>query len=382
MPDVWKEVLCQGRQRDKTGRWFSYGPRHIQRADRNVSRMLSRGVPIPAVWEHQDVEAGDPEEWKAQYAKKTFGHIIGRRINSRGNLDLLHRVPDPEDRKQLAKVRFCSPKVYPSGYSDSLGGEYRGTTIAHVAATPTPVQTWQRPWPVQLSRGEALYLSYSPEGPTVADEADDKGKKTPKDDEGGGATSELNDIMEALRGKGLMISDKVSTWRELLIAIESSGDADNEPELDDDLPAEPTGGETVPGGGAPMMMSDDRAKGYAKREKIDHTRRVNRLFNTGRVTRVVAKSLLRRVGGQELSFTKAGDLVKTDTVHRIEAYEELPAWSAWSPKGKRPGAADDLSTTEVPAPDELTGGNAGEAAVVAKQEELAKKYSGAGAKAK
>ncbi|HYH65586.1 MAG TPA: hypothetical protein VD866_12890, partial [Urbifossiella sp.] len=170
----WKEVLLPGRQRDRHGNWFTITRRNIRQADRNVGLMLSRGVSIPTVWEHVKVEAGDTDARKAAYARYTFGHIGGRRINERGALELLHEGRDPRDREQLLKTRFVSPKVCP-GYSDSKGGEYRGTTIAHVAATPTPVQFWQRPFGAELSRRKSLYLSYTPEEREMADEAD-KGK--------------------------------------------------------------------------------------------------------------------------------------------------------------------------------------------------------------
>ena len=59
---LWKEVLLPGRQRDRHGSWFRFSRNDILAANRNCNRMLSRGVPIPCVWEHQDVEAGDSAE--------------------------------------------------------------------------------------------------------------------------------------------------------------------------------------------------------------------------------------------------------------------------------------------------------------------------------
>ncbi|VTT96556.1 unnamed protein product [Gemmataceae bacterium] len=364
MPSVWKEVLLPGRQQTADGEWFTISRRKVLQAYRNARLMLSRGVPIPAVWEHVDVEAGDTDAWKARYAKYTFAHIDDARINARGGLDLRHDVPDPRDVAQLAKTKYVSPKVYPS-YSDSRGGQYHGTTIAHVAATPTPVQFWQRPF--ELSQRGALYLSYLPEGSPVADENDDK---TKGGDKGGTAAAgaELNELIEALRAKGLTISDRVSTIPELLIAIESSGGlADGvDDDLDDDLGTPPDG--TAPAGGAPVLMSTtDRnpqakaqALSWARTERADMKARVRGLFQSGRVDGPTARQLLRQAGAVEMSFTREGAAV-CPLLNKLAEYEKREPSAAWQATGLRDGR--ELSATRtVDRPKDLNADGQAEAA--------------------
>ena len=166
---VWKEVLCLGVHFDpRTGERHEFKPAHVKRAHKNYQRMKERGVPVPACWEHQKhIEAGNAPptdeaiaEWKRQYARYTFAHAIDSRINERGNLDMLLDVADQADAEQLPKVKFVSPKVYTAGYWDTKGGEYDGATVAHIAATPTPVQFWQKPF--ELSADDTFFLSFTP----------------------------------------------------------------------------------------------------------------------------------------------------------------------------------------------------------------------------
>lgn len=356
---VWKEVLLPGRQRDRFGNWFTVRPRDVRRAAANVAKMLSRGVPVPTVWEHQDVEAGDDAEYRARYAKHTFGSIAGQRLNGRGALELLHDVPDPNDAAQLAKTRFVSPKLY-RGYSDSQGGEYRGTTIAHVAATPTPVQYWQRPF--ELSRGQALYLSYTPGGRPMADENDDDkgGKKDDKPKPGSaGGKSTLADVIAALKEKGWNIPDEVQDEAGLVIAIKAGdGLGDDDDDLDAELDAAGAGtpADTGAGGGAPMLMSDGQAEPFRKMARRDLEARTKDLFATGRIDRPTAKKLLGEVKAVQLSFTRDGEIVSNRTVGKIEAYEALPKGVVWSKTGQRRADAQELSDTRAePEPGQMLG---------------------------
>ena len=356
MPSVWKEVLLPGTQQGPDGKRYTFTRRDVLEARRNVNKMLSRGVPIPAVWEHVNVEAGDSDAWKARYAKYTFGHIDRSRINARGGLDLRHEIPDPADVQQLVKTKFVSPKVYPS-YSDSRGGTYRGTTIAHVAATPSPVQFWQRPW--ELSQRGTLYLSYLPENAMPDEPAD----KDDKGDKGGQANAELSELIEALRAKGMPISDKVSSLRELTIAVESSSGPDDAGGDDDELDLDAGGGSdtTAPAGGAPMLMSTtDRDPGrraqaisWAKSERSDMRERIRTAFQSGRATRHEAKALLRQAGAVEMSFTREGEAV-CPLLKKLDDLEKKPANSAWQTNGNRGGVS--LSATGVvDAPGKLAG---------------------------
>ncbi len=388
MEHIWKEVLCRGSQRDRFGRWFSVTPRTIADAHRNAKTMFARGVPLPLCWEHQDGieasstptrgEAAALAEWKRKYAKYCFGHAGDVRLNHRGNLELRHDVPDPADAKQLLKVKFCSPKLYPS-YSDSRGGEYAGTTIAHVAATPTPVQSWQLPY--ELSRTGALYLSYSPEGSTVPDETpDDKGKgkgKESKDERG-----ELGKLIDALREKGLNIPDEVKDLSGLIIAVKASpecgakDDLGPEPAPAEDGTMPPTDTAGAPGGSAPMLMSATQAEKFAGLARKDLKARIKDLFTTGRIDRPTAQNLLRRSEAVSLSFTTAGDMVHNEVASQVAAYEQLPKGMTFTAKGGKAAARGlELSTTAVDEPAEMSREEKAAAEVIATQTEFAKQFS-------
>jgi hypothetical protein len=384
---IWKEVLCRGRQCDARGYWFEIGARDIRDGLRNAKLMLSRGVPVPGVWEHQDIEAShipldDAQklaEWKRRYAKYTFGHVAGARVNDRGNLDLGFRVPDPADRKQLAKSKFVSPKLYPS-YSDSRGGRYAGTTVAHVAATPTPVQFWQRPFAVELSRTNTLYLSFTPGASDMADE---------NETEEGGGKGEMGALIEALRGAGMNIPDEVKDIAGLIIAVKASGAV--EPDGDEFDMDEGAGagagddgmGETQAAGGAPLMMSMTHADpnvrsqvlAWSGPEKKLLKQRVKALFNTGRIDATKGRQLVRQIDSVSLSFTADAEAVSP--VHKqIADLEKKPERSAWSRKPGKSGALDLSATREVGRPN-LNPTAAGEPdpAVIKQQELLAQRMS-------
>lgn len=360
---VWKEVLCRGRQCDARGFWFEIGAKDIRDGLRNAKLMLSRGVPVPGVWEHQDIEAShipldDAQklaEWKRRYAKYTFGHVAGARVNDRGNLDLAFTVPDPADRKQLTKARFVSPKLYPS-YSDSRGGRYAGTTVAHVAATPTPVQFWQRPFGVELSRAGALYLSFTPGASDMADE---------NEMEEGGGNSELKAVIAAMReAYGANIPDEVKDWSGLIIAIKANAGAvepdGDEFDMGEDDAAADMGDDmdqTQAAAGAPLMMSmthDDpnvrkQVQQWSGPERKALKKRVVALFNSGRIDGAKGRQLTRQIDSVSLSFTADAEAVSP--VHKeIEKLEAKPANSVWKGKAGRGGALDLSATRTVGAP--------------------------------
>lgn len=387
MPRIWKETLCLGTQQDRDGNVFTFNRRDILQANRNCAKMLSRRVPLPCVWEHQDVDAGDTAARRAAYARYTFGHIAGNRINGRGNLELLHDVPDERDAEQLVKTRFVSPKVCP-GFSDSRGGEYRGTTIAHVAATPTPVQFWQKPFRL-LSNSRAVYLSYAE--PDMADDNDDKPKGDAEPKGGVSKNAELDDLIQALRDKGFTISDKVTSLKELTIAVESGSvgadDGDDDLDLDkapaDDLNLDAGQDATSPGQGAPMLMSmtsrdpavRSQVTAWAKDERREVLGRIKGLFQTGRITRPTARQLQRQAGTVEMSFTQ--DAAPVSVLHRkLAELEKLAPNTAWSPKTTAAERARLLSsTTDVDRPAYGVTSKEEEDKVVAEQAALAKKYS-------
>jgi len=408
---VWKEVLCVGRQQSKDGEWFEFKPQNIRRAHKNFQRMRARGVPLPAVWEHQKIEAADAPagadavaEWKRRYARYTFAHAADSRINERGNLDMLLPVHTPEEAEQLKRVKFVSPKVYRHGYWDSQGGTYDGTTVAHVAATPTPVQFWQKPF-ADLSADDAVFLSFAlpdgehlegadpdescppfnwsfsdwlneldrsvelsttdaPEESPVPEEK--KTEEKPKGDgEGKGKCPEdLKELIDALKAKGMTISDKVCNLKELVIAVESSAGPEEETPPPDETP-EPEddtddGETTAAPGGPPMLMSTTdtdpvKRKKAIKEAAVERTelgKRIKGAFATGRIDGPTQRKLLRQAEAVEMSFTDGEPTGKKwkKLVGDVAAAEKKAANSAWN--AKAPAKPVDLSTTNPIEPPE------------------------------
>lgn len=415
---LWKESLLPGTMVDpRSKRRFTITEEDVKAAKRNIKRMLHKGLTLPLVWEHQDVEEADPEEWKANYARNTFGRAGGARLSTTEDVDrgiasypgtllVRHDVFDEKDAAQLKKTGRVSPKIY-RGYLDSTGEEYEGVTVAHIASTPTAVQFWQKPF--EMSESDAVYLSYTPpseddscppytetfsewldridavilsatadpdEDEPVAEE--DMTKKKADGDTGGNA--DLKAIIKALKEKfGAKISDKVSNWSELLIAIESNmgggGDGmdmeveveetevEEETNPDEDMTAAADAATT---GGAPMIMSTtdrdpkkrSRAQKEAKPERDDAVARVNSLLKTGRIDAVKSRALLRRVGQVEMSFSATGEaggkrwLATLAEIATLEKAKPNSAWQA-SGSGKPNRSAIDLSTTEADRPKEV-----------------------------
>lgn len=355
---IWKDILHPGTQRDRYGVEFTITPADCRRAKHNLEKMLARGVRVPLCWEHQPtanpVEGSDPADRLAAYAKHTFGEVRAARVDPSGVLWAAHQVDDPKDREQLKKTKFVSPKLFPS-YSDSRGGEYRGTTVGHVAATPTPVQFWQKPF--ELSAGGELYLSYTPdEGATVADEK----KPDEKKPEGGAGGGDLSALIKALKGRGLVIPDGVDDLGKLTLVVLANGpaaapapgepDADDLEDMDDlDLETPDAQGATTAAGGPPMLMSDGRGnqiKFDAAALRVNLVRRAKRLFKTGRLARPAAQKLVREVEAVQMSDPRAAADPLAAAMRKVEVFETLDANTAWSATGEtrelsatRPGPA-------------------------------------------
>lgn len=413
MIQIWKETLLPGTQVDhKTKRTFTITSTDVRAGERNINRMVRKGRNIPLVFEHLDVEECDPEEWKANYARNTFGKVGGARLSTAddvaagvatkpGTLLVRHDIYDEDSAQAVRRAGYVSPKIY-RGYLDSQGEEYSGLTVAHIAATPTACQFWQKPF--ELSESDALYLSYTPdepnsekisadensepcprqdwfdawldsteevepdtaqavelsstedpdEGDIVADDndSDDKKKAPPKDDKGGGGGNgkkTLEDCIKALREGGMNIPDGVSDPHELWIAIKAQPSA-GEPDPIDDEPPAPVADDTTPAaGGPPMLMSTtdtdsrkrERARKYAAPERADLSARINQLLKDKRVTPPECRRLLRRAGAVEMSFTKTFEPAGDDwkqLVGEVDALEK-----------RKPGETQsiDLSTTET-----------------------------------
>jgi len=424
MTPVWKETLLPGRMYDpKTGRPFTISERMVRQAHRNFRKMLERGVPVPQVFEHVSLEAGDPDEWRANYAKHCFGHVGDARLSTHedvaaglatfpGTLLLRHDVADPADVERLKKCKFVSPKIRPAGWMDSKGGTYEGAVLTHTALTPSPVQFWQRPF--QLSADEAVYLSCVLDAPPeetpvcpgyaqaftdwldaielsatdAPDEEPPVAEETKEPEAKGDEGGDFAALVKALRARGINIPDRVKDMAHLITAVEANtGSATPEPEPEDVATDEPNGNpddDTEAAGGAPLVMStadkdpvkQKQAKEWAKADRAELTRRINAALagqgGKGRDPRT-ARHLLFKTNSIEMSYT---DGLPTGNgweklVAAVDAYEKTAPTIPLTAAG-----AVDLSATEpAPAPP-ATAGNAGALEAAAELRALAERRNG------
>lgn len=394
--------MPRDRRRDRYGRWFEFSDADIRDAHENIQKMLKRGVPIPLVFEHVDLEAGDDDEWRANYARHCFGHAGGSRISKAGSLEVRHDVVDPEDVKRLRKCKFVSPKIRP-GWWDSKGGEYTGATVTHIALTPSPVQYNQKPF--ELSDADGLFLSYADSAPAIApgqessgaekpppcpgqdwwddwlaglgpvelsatepppevnpvadEKSDDKGEKKDGGDKGGGKNADLKMIIEAIQAAypEANIPTEVSNWNELALVLKAqkrgAAEAESEPEPE---PEAPEGGATSDAGGPPMLMSTldknparrKQAELWAKDERDDARARIEAALKAGKLSALDARRLSRQAGAVEMSFLDGAPTGKRwgKLLADIEAAEKGPVKF----KLKSDGTPVELSTVEVERP--------------------------------
>ena len=446
MIEVWKETLLPGTMVDpKTKRQFTVTPEEVATGHKNLKRMYSKGLNVPSIWEHLDVEENDDEEWKANYARNTFGRVGDSKISkvrdveagiaSRpGTLLVRFDVHDEKDAEQLKKTGFVSPKIYKSGYLDSQGEEYEGLTVAHIAASPTVVQWWQKPF--KMSQDETLYLScIVPKEPEVSrssddtstryedwlaaldqlypddaltlsaieeeeeeeeeeepddsdledEDADDEDEDTDDDDldldededmadepevkkkdsgDKGGGNADLKAVVEAIKSAypNAKISDKVTNWSELVIALESQAGAGGDvmPEPEPEPEPAPEGEETAPAGAPPMMMSttdrDPRkkqlAEKYAKPERDEAKTRVEKLFKTQRIDGPTRRKMLRQVEGVEMSFTAD---YEPSGKRWVKLLTDITEAEKKAEKSALPSGAFDLSATDTVNRPDLSG---------------------------
>ena len=335
--------------------------------------MLNRGIRIPCVWEHQP--GAHPVELSysdriANYVKHCFAEAGATRIGKDGVLWVRHDVYDPADARKLKTAEVqVSPKLL-NGFSDPKGREYRGTTVAHIAATPTPVQYWQsREWlaapPLsrELSSGNALFLSYgSSSMPKPKDDDLEQELETEVAPEGeeapppepelpAGPEGDLAGLVDALREYGLTIPDECEDIKHLIIAIKAAKPAGGDP---DGMNASAGKDAAIgQGGGPPMLMSDARTiEKYTKAERKGLKNEVRELYLAGRINRVKRLELDRRIDAVEMSFYDSGDLAPNKVAAEVEALKTLPANSAWKPTG---AISVELSNTAIePHPESLT----------------------------
>jgi hypothetical protein len=89
-------------------------------------------------------------------------------------------------------------------------------------------------------------------------------------------------------------------------------------------------------GTQPYALSLQKHQAKAEKfERQDLTRRIRRLVSSGRITPVMGEKLLGHSAKVQLSFNDDCEIVKNEMHIRVEAYEALPEYASWKPKGER-----------------------------------------------
>lgn len=141
---TWKDVIRVGTYRLPDGRRIEFTRDDLRHLHGRVKAMAAANV-LPALsWEHQDeAKPQTAAERRANKARFCLGHVFDARLAGDDELELLLDVPDPDDYRRLASVRFTSPELV-DNFIDGNGRAWPGKSITHVAITPTPVQHGQR----------------------------------------------------------------------------------------------------------------------------------------------------------------------------------------------------------------------------------------------
>jgi hypothetical protein len=386
----WVEVLEPGTYRLSDGHVHTFTPADTRNAVVAGNRMLAAGLRVPCCWAHQ------PEAFPAYLshdqpvrnpALDYFGEVKRYRLAATGRAEALVDIPDRADARQFRKVNGVSPRLQ-RDWVDEQAVRWGGLTVAHVAATPTPIQRRLRR-PTDLSHvpgtvsARAVYdLAHATrEAAPMADENEDKGDKGGGEkggdkkaggSGGGSMTSVLDSLAQLgidLGSAGAQIADLDQLDQALKVAVSMKSVVD----LDDDLDDGP-GDDTTNAPPPPALMSHFTAA--AKTVAADLDLRVKRLFRSGRVDAKTRDRLVGQLKTADLShasFTPAGELKPLAVVQQIEAYEALPA-GKFSKENRVPAAGADLSHT-VPGDPPPDGAATESAAVLKRQEELARKFS-------
>lgn len=360
---IWKDTLYQGTVHVPTGNPSQptivahFGAKDIDNAVKVGKAKVAAGWRIPACWEHQEawpVKLSRADK-AAIDAKHTYGEIVDFR-NQGGVLQSLVEVYDNADAKRLKKVKYCSPQVS-CNWTDSTGKKWPGVTITHLAATPVPVQHKQQPWRLSRAGSLTIWLSQSDyEGTTVADDLDDIDETADPmvgDDEGGG--DKCGEAISLAEELGLHLGEGTTeqNFFERFCAaaktkLAHEGGVDDESDMDDgdigdDQPPPDAAPATQP---PPMSLSLRKQMQQAEtfaRSNIGN--RIKRLLKTGRITPPMATKLENEAKTVKLSFSKDGSLRPSGVLAKLDAYEELPANSAWAKNGgrTRPGGSVRMS---------------------------------------
>lgn len=316
MPYRTIEVLLVGTNRLPDGRVIAFDRERIARICAQANRQLKAAIRFPCAWMHDPrakplhLSAGvkdsqlHPDAW---LARGYFGEPVKYAQDAAtGSLLAKVFIPDEADARQFDKVGQVSPGLW-QDWTDETGVRWPGLTIAHIAATPKPIQRHAKrvtEYPAtylsQPARAAAAYLLSFPTRSThMADEYDDDGTDTE-----GGETLDLSEVIDLLKKLDIHGMDGVADMPTLVAALKAAvhtklGDA-GEPDADNmggpsDGDEDNTGGATadVP---APVVMSHPVFQKLAAKvgeyERAERVRRLKGLLDAGKINKTVHDKIL------------------------------------------------------------------------------------------
>lgn len=387
MAKFLKDVLYPGTYTVSDGkggrRKVTYTRADVVHLAKRMKDMLEAQLSIPLAAEHQtQAKPLTAEERKAEWVKKlTMGYAEEAALAPEGFLTSVVEVPVEEDARRMPAVRFVSPEIQ-EDFVDGNGRLWPGASITHLAVTPRPVQIHQRPFqPVQMS---CVRLSLTDYEAPMADETTTPGEGG--EGEGGKKGFDLEALRKVLEEDGYAVPDSITDPSDFLThlytaALSKKSAMDAAFGDDDEEEVEETGGGSgseppTPASG-PVMMSlcgrqiqivrpnrsrERRTKGKKKtgaatqpvqlshgdqrsarleanllaRERQGLAQRIQSLYDSGRITKPIHDQLRAQATTVRLSLDEGGAVTANPVLSKVEAYEALPAGTAWPTTGALP----------------------------------------------
>lgn len=391
---VEKDILYPGSYTLPGGEVWTCSHGDVRNAFAQGNRMLASGnIAPPVIWGHDYASVPmpmpvllsmieNPRKFAGDTAKNTFGYTKSFSLESqRGDPVLLAslEIPDPEAAKQFKTTRFVSPRV-DHDHTDSNGRYWPGASIGHIAATPLPVQSRQRPVMLSADRRPGtsrttVFLSL--EYRKMADENKDKT-----------GSNAMSRILTALSSMGHTIPDTVTDPDGLALALEvMAANAPATPAVDNDFDDDDMNDTDTPGPNdvessvTPAMLSAmpiparNALENSAKDSKANLLRRVSRVASVGVTRGVVSAAEINQIKAiiegadtsKMLSMVGQGS-AKSKAIFKLETYERACGIKpgATSKKPSDGGTVNLDRLQAVPAPT-LDGNNPDEIAKAAER---------------
>lgn len=301
------------------------------------NRMIGDGVAIPSCWGHRDdAKPLSADEATTAFARGTVGFVERYQLDGNRAVAIVD-VPDEEDAKRAAIVRYASPEI--ERFVDGNGKDW-GEVVTHLALTPRPRQHQQQPITrLGIDTKKTIRLSIDPKrGTDMADETEMEDTDTGTDSDAG-TGDYFAQAMEMLMSIGVKLPDDTTpenAWERIVVAcMQGKSDSEPEPEQDDMTP--PPGTEEPPMS-MPVSLAFKKQQAVAVALATKNIRsEIDELTETGRITPKIGMELNARLAKVRLGFREDGELKRNDLLIEIEAYKRLPKNSSWSRKGERLG---------------------------------------------